>query len=223
MVPTMVRVVLASASPARRELLRRAGVAADVRVSDVDETAVLARIKAVIPDLEPVDEVLALARAKAEDVAADVEDALIIGCDSMLEFAGEVLGKPATEQEAIARWRKMSGRVGTLHTGHWLIDARAAGSGGLLGATASTVVRFGTLAEDEIAAYVATGEPVRVAGAFTIDGLGGPFIDGIEGDHSNVIGLSLPVLRGLLHDLGLRWADLTKRVHAGPQGHAACP
>lgn len=206
----MVRVILASASPARHELLHRAGVGAEVRVSEVDEDAVLTRIKAVVPDLEPADEVLALARAKAEQVAGQVEDALVLGCDSMLEFDGQVLGKPATPADATARWRAMSGRVGTLHTGHWLIDARTDGSGGLLGATASTLVRFGTLDEEEIAAYVATGEPLRVAGAFTIDGLGGPFIDGIEGDHSNVVGLSLPVLRGLLRELGLRWSDLTE-------------
>lgn len=205
-----VRLVLASASPARRELLRRAGIEASVQVSAVDEDAVLAAVRRDFSGpLEPADEVLALARAKAEDVAPSVADALVLGCDSMLEFDGAVLGKPVTAAEATGRWRAMSGGVGVLHTGHWLIDERADGTGGLLGATASTTVRFGRLDEDEIAAYVATGEPLRVAGAFTIDGLGGPFVEGIEGDHTNVVGLSLPLLRGLLAELALRWHDLT--------------
>lgn len=205
-VPT--RLVLASASPARRELLRRAGVEASVQVSDVDEEAVLRGIRQAYGDLEPADEVLALARAKAEDVARSAPDALVLGCDSMLELVGAVHGKPADAAEAVARWQRMRGREGTLHTGHWLIDNREDGSGGLLGATASTLVRFADLDDAEIEAYVATGEPLRVAGAFTIDGLGAPFIDRIEGDHTNVIGLSLPLLRELLGELGLAWRDL---------------
>ncbi|MBK6885875.1 MAG: septum formation inhibitor Maf [Tetrasphaera sp.] len=202
------RLVLASASPARRELLRRAGVEASVQVSDVDEDEVLRGIRQRYADLTPADEVLALARAKAEDVARSAPDALVLGCDSMLELDGEIHGKPADAAAAIARWQRMRGREGVLHTGHWLIDNRDDGTGGLLGATASTLVRFAAIDDAEIAAYVGTGEPLRVAGAFTIDGLGAPFVDGIEGDHTNVVGLSLPLLRHLLGELDLAWRDL---------------
>lgn len=204
--------VLASASPARRELLRRAGIEVSVQVSSVDEDAALGAVRERFGELEPADMVLALAKAKAEDVAAQTHDALVLGCDSMLELGGEVHGKPADAAAAIARWQRMRGASGVLHTGHWLIDNRVDGSGGLLGATASTIVHFADIDDEEIAAYVATGEPLRVAGAFTIDGLGGPFVEAIEGDHTTVVGLSLPLLRALLADLGLHWRDL-RRAH----------
>lgn len=175
--------------------------------SEIDEAALLTDLAERYGVLEPADLVLSLARAKAEDVAHDT-DSLVLGCDSMLELDGEVHGKPADAAEAIQRWRRMRGKSGILHTGHWLIDDRDEGSGGLVGATASTVVHFADLSDAEIEAYVATGEPLRVAGAFTVDGLGGAFVTGIEGDHHNVVGLSLPLLRDLLRDVGVAWFDV---------------
>lgn len=206
-----VQLVLASASPARRALLVRSGVTPSVHVSAVDEPAVVAAAVAAHGPLPPEDVALLLARAKAEDVAAalhDRPDHLVLGCDSVLELDGEVHGKPADAAEATARWRRMRGRAGTLHTGHWLVDDRADGSRGTLGATASTVVHFADVTDDEIAAYVATGEPLGVAGAFTLEGRAAPYIEGIEGDPSNVMGLSLPLLRLLLAEVGLRFAEL---------------
>ena len=131
--------------------------------------------------------------------------ALVLGCDSVLELDGEAHGKPADADDAVRRWRSMRGRSGVLHTGHCLRDTA---DGRTAAATASTVVHFADLDDDEIAAYVATGEPLHVAGAFTIDGLGGAFVTGIEGDHHNVVGLSLPLLRDLVAELGHRWTDL---------------
>ena len=148
------------------------------------------------------------AGAAVDRSAAD----LVVGCDSVLEFGGTAHGKPASPQEAVDRWRAMSGRSGVLHSGHWLIDLRPPNEGGTaatLGATGSTVVHFGRLSEPEIDAYVATGEPLHVAGAFTVDGLGGPYIDAIEGDFHNVVGISLPLLRGLLAQIGVPWHALT--------------
>ncbi len=203
-----VPLVLASASPARLDLLHRAGVRPTVFVSSVDEDAVVAEARSRHAGLEAADIALLLARAKAEDVAAQSRSTLVLGCDSVLELGGEVHGKPADADEAQARWRRMSGASGTLHTGHWLIDLRADGTHGIVGAAASTVVHFGRMTAEDIAAYVATGEPGRVAGAFTLDGLGAPYVEGIEGDPSNVVGLSLPLLRALLADLGLAWRDL---------------
>ena len=211
--------VLASASPARLATLRAAGVEPLVRVSGVDEDAAVAAAReALDAPLAAEDVALLLARAKAEDVVANLgaEDdgaALVLGCDSVLELDGEVHGKPADAAEATARWRRMRGSSGTLHTGHWLVDLRDpadGGSGGLVGATASTVVHFADLSDDEVDAYVATGEPLRVAGAFTIDGLGGPFVAGIEGDHTNVVGISLPLLRELVRELGIPWHALRR-------------
>jgi septum formation protein len=148
--------------------------------------------------------------------SVSVDNALVLGCDSMLELDGEVDSKPADAADAIRRWQRMRGRSGVLHTGHWLVDLRDdehGGSGATLGATASTVVHFADVTDDEIAAYVATGEPLNVAGAFTTDGLGGAFVRGIEGDHHTVVGVSLPLLRTLLNDCGVRWTDLwTSRV-----------
>ena len=129
----------------------------------------------------------------------------MLGCDSVLELDGEALGKPETADVAVERWRAMRGRTGVLHTGHCL---REAASGRVAAATASTTVHFADVSDDEIAAYVATGEPLWVAGAFTVDGLGGAFVTGIEGDHHNVVGVSLPLLRDLVGELGHRWTDL---------------
>ena len=198
-----MRVILASASPARLEVLRRAGVDAEVIVSGVDEDAVQVA--------EPAALALTLARMKAAAVAGRLptSDApmVVIGCDSLLELDGDAQGKPADAAAAAARWRAMRGRSGVLHTGHRVIvredgDERAAES------VASTVVHFAHLDDAEIGAYVATGEPLWVAGAFTVDGLGGPFVTGIEGDHHNVVGLSLPLLRTLLLELGVPWTSL---------------
>ncbi|MFJ2767558.1 Maf family protein [Streptomyces sp. NPDC087300] len=186
------RLVLASQSPARLGLLRQAGLAPEVIVSGVDEDAVSAPT--------PAELALALAEAKASVVAArpDVKGALVIGCDSVLELDGQALGKPADAEEATARWKSMRGRAGVLQTGHCVRDTA---SGRYASGTASTVVRFGEPSDEEIAAYVASGEPLHVAGAFTLDGRSAPFIEGIEGDHGNVIGLSLPLLRRLLAQL----------------------
>ncbi|MDN4476599.1 nucleoside triphosphate pyrophosphatase [Demequina sp. SYSU T00192] len=209
-----VPLVLASQSPARLSTLRSAGVEPRVIVSAVDEDAALetARVEheaAGWGPLEPDDAVLVLARAKAVTVAElhDTE-AIVLGCDSMLELDGDILGKPVDAADAIARWRAMRGRTGVLHTGHWLVDDREDGTGGTLGATSSTVVRFADLADAEIEAYVATGEPLRVAGAFTVDGLGGPYVEAIEGDYHGVVGVSLPLLRGLLGELDVAFHEL---------------
>jgi septum formation protein len=149
--------------------------------------------------------VLALAHLKAQAVAAAQPDALVLGCDSMLELDGQVYGKPSDEAEAVARWHGMRGRSGTLLTGHCLIDTA---SGAHAVAVAATVVRFGTPSDAEIEAYVATGEPLHVAGGFTLDGRSAPFLAGIDGDHGNVIGLSLPLLRDLLATLDVSLVDL---------------
>ena len=148
-----------------------------------------------------------LAARKARAVAAAHPDALVVGCDSVLDLDGRALGKPADAEEAAQRWREMRGRDGVLLTGHHVV----APGGAEVSAVAATTVRFADIDDDEIAAYVATGEPLRVAGAFTVDGLGGPFVEGIEGDHHNVVGLSLPLLRRLLGQLDLRITDLWAR------------
>jgi septum formation protein len=205
----VTRLVLASRSPARLTTLRAAGVEPTVQVSGVDEDALLEESRRRSGELKPADVALLLARAKAEDVAARAgSDVLVLGCDSILELDGAIHGKPADATEAIRRWRAMRGGTGVLHTGHWLVDSRDAVGGGATGATASTVVHFADLTDAEIAAYVATGEPLHVAGAFTVDGFGGPFVTGIEGDHHNVVGLSLPLLRTLLADLGISITEL---------------
>ncbi|WP_327719048.1 Maf-like protein [Streptomyces sp. NBC_00490] len=193
------RLVLASQSPARLNLLRQAGLTPEVLVSGVDEDAVTAPT--------PADLALALAEAKASVVSAkpEVKGALVIGCDSVLDLDGEALGKPADQEEATARWKAMRGRAGTLQTGHCIYDTV---TGRYVSGVASTLVRFGEPTDDEIAAYVASGEPLYVAGAFTLDGRSAPFIDGIEGDHGNVIGISLPLVRKLLARLGVGITEL---------------
>ena len=224
MVSPLVPLILGSASPARLETLQRAGVTPYVLVSDVDEGEVVRAAVSQFGELAPEDVALALSRAKCEAVSSrlageDCPDtapsgALVLGCDSVLELDGELHGKPADAAEATARWRRMRGRSGVLHTGHWLIDDRDSsdgGTGATMGAVASTTVHFANVSDEDIEAYVATGEPLQVAGAFTIDGLGGPFISGIEGDHHNVVGISLPMLREMLTELNLGWFDLTAR------------
>lgn len=193
------RLVLASQSPARLGLLRQAGLDPEVIVSGVDEDALTAPT--------PAELARVLAEAKADAVAgrAEAAGALVVGCDSVLELDGEALGKPADAEEATARWKAMRGRAGVLRTGHCVIDTA---TGRRASATASTTVRFGEPSDAEIAAYVASGEPLYVAGAFTLDGRSAPFIDGIDGDHGNVIGISLPLLRRLLAELGTGITEL---------------
>ncbi len=195
-----MRVVLASASPARLAVLRAAGLSPDVIVSGVDEDAYRASTTSELTEV--------LASAKAAAVAAELDDALVIGCDSMLDLNGRAYGKPASPAEAAARWHQMSGQTGTLFTGHCLIDAA---SGKELTAVAATTVRVGTPRDEEIAAYVGTGEPLNMAGAFTIEGLGGWFVDSVDGDHNNVIGISVPLLRRLLAEFGVTIPELWRQ------------
>ena len=191
-----MRIILASASPARLATLRSAGIEPEVIVSGVDEDR--------ITSTDAANLAAALAQLKCRAVAAQVEaEALVIGCDSVLAFEGEIFGKPAGPVEASGRWRRMRGSSGVLHTGHCVRHGDEE-----FVETASTIVHFADISDAEIDAYVATGEPLQVAGAFTIDGLGGAFITGIEGDHHNVVGLSLPLLRELVGDLGIAWTDL---------------
>ena len=198
----MPRLVLASRSPARLSTLRAAGIEPEVIVSDVDEEA----IEASLPHATPAQLAQTLAQAKAEAVAATIHDpVIVVGCDSVFELDGIAYGKPQTATIAKERWRLMMGRAGTLHTGHHVIDTA---TGKTASATASTIVRMGSISEDEMDDYLATGEPLQVAGGFTLDALGGAFVDGVEGDPSNVVGISLPTLRALLGELGVRWTTL---------------
>lgn len=195
-----LKLVLASASPARLAILRAAGIEPTVIVSGVDETT--------LGDLPAAELALQLAELKCAAVTGSGEvpvDALVLGCDSVLELDGETRGKPGTAAEATRRWHAMRGRTGILHSGHSLRDTA---SGRVAAATASTTVHFATITDEEIEAYVGTGEPLHVAGAFTIDGLGGAFIERIEGDHHNVVGVSLPLLRNLVTELGHSWPSL---------------
>lgn len=209
----MTRVVLASASPGRRMVLRQAGIEPVVVVSGVDEDAVIA---AQGPDAAPGDVANALAAAKAERVIAHLQpslasDCVVIGCDSMLFIDGALRGKPDSVEDARRQWESMRGRPGTLYSGHCVIRVRDGAVTHRDVESGSTTVNFGSPTDDELTAYLASGEPLRVAGAFTIDGLGGWFVDGIDGDPSNVIGLSLPTLRRLFTRAGLSiaglWAD----------------
>jgi septum formation protein len=192
------RLVLASASPARLATLRAAGLDPEVVVSGVDEDDVDATT--------PRDVALLLARRKAEAVAAGMsEPAWVIGCDSVLELDGQTYGKPSSAEDAIIRWRRMRGSSGVLHTGHCVVDSATGRSDQ---AAESTTVEFADVTDAEIEAYVATGEPLQVAGAFTIDGLGGAFVRRIAGDPHNVVGISLPLLREMFAALGVTWTDL---------------
>lgn len=222
--------VLASASPARASTLRAAGIEPYISVSKTDEDSVL---EALFADAArsgtpaaPSDQVVALARAKAEAVALDLltqigqrtgfshERLLIVGCDSMLELDGQMLGKPHQPEVAFERIKEFQGRSATLWTGHHMIlfdgrapvatlDHRPSKS-----AAASTVIQMGEMSDSEISAYVASGEPLEVAGSFTIDGLGGAFIEGVVGDPHSVVGISLPLLRKLAQELGVFWPAL---------------
>ncbi|MDF1602970.1 Maf family protein [Nocardioides sp. YIM 152315] len=196
----MTALVLGSASPARLQTLRNAGVEPTVIVSGVDESQ--------LDGLPPAELALQLAELKCAAVAARDDlpaGALVLGCDSVLDLDGAALGKPADAADATRRWQRMRGRSGVLRTGHCLRDTA---TGRVAAATASTTVHFADLDDAEIAAYVGTGEPLHVAGAFTVDGLGGAFVTGIEGDHHNVVGVSLPLLRELVAELGHAWTDL---------------
>jgi septum formation protein len=193
-----MRFILASASPARLATLRAAGIEPEVMVSGVDESAISADDTAAL--------VQRLANRKASAVSERVHgDALILGCDSLLEFGGESLGKPTSSEDATNRWRAMRGRRAILHTGHCLYEAATSR---VSVSTVKTFVHFADVSDAEIELYVGTGEPDAVAGGFTIDGLGGWFVEGISGDHHNVVGLSLPVLRRMLRELGYSLADI---------------
>ena len=194
--------ILASASPARTKLLSDAGIAHSVRVSDVDEDAVTA----AAGPLTPAETALLLARAKAESVAAGAPNALVLGCDSVFEFSGLPYGKPWEPAVARERWQLMRGRSGVLHTGHWLINT-SSGKSVAYGEVTSAIVSFEDISDAEIDAYVATGEPLQVAGGFTIDGLAGAFISGVDGDPHTVIGLSISTLRRLLAKSGVSITD----------------
>ncbi|ORV98799.1 Maf family protein [Mycobacterium kyorinense] len=196
----MTRVVLASASPGRRRVLRQAGIDPLVVVSGVDEDAVIATLG---PNATPADVVSVLAQAKADEVAAGLDrsvalDCVVIGCDSMLEVDGRLVGKPGTADAARRQWHSMGGKAGRLYTGHCVLRLRDGTVTEREAESATTTVHFAKPTEAELEAYVASGEPLQVAGGFTIDGLGGWFVDRIEGDPSNVVGLSLPLLRRML-------------------------
>jgi septum formation protein len=207
-----VQLVLASASPARLGVLRAAGLDPLVEVSTVDEDALLAELA----DATPQRRVTALAEAKA-GCAADRTahtDAVVVGCDSMLLIGGELVGKPGTAEVARRRWEAMAGRTGELITGHAVLVI----GGGTIQDTAfghaSTQVHFAEPTEAELAGYLASGEPLAVAGGFTLDGLGGWFVEGIDGDPSNVIGISLPLMRRLFAQVGVTLPDLWRRSEA---------
>jgi septum formation protein len=190
------RLILASASPARLATLRAVGLDPEVIVSGVDEDNI---------ELDdPAEYALKLAQLKAVAVAADNPRSLVIGCDSVLEFDGEILGKPADAADATERWRRMRGNAGILHTGHCLIDTHREV---WLARSAATQVRFAHLDDEEIDAYVATREPLRVAGAFTLDGHGAAYVSGITGDPHNVVGISVPLLRLMFDELGFIWHE----------------
>ncbi|NKY29359.1 nucleoside triphosphate pyrophosphatase [Nocardia gamkensis] len=205
----MTRLILASASPARREVLRSAGIDPIVRVSAVDEDAVAAALPA---DTPPRAVVVELARAKAAAVAADIPelagDCVVVACDSMLLVDGELQGKPHTAEVARARWGDMAGRSADLVTGHCVVRMRDGRITAEAVDCSSTTVHFAKPEPDELDAYIATGEPLEVAGAFTLDGLGGWFVDRIDGDPSSVIGIGLPLLRRLLGDVGISVTQL---------------
>lgn len=205
-----MQLVLASQSPARLGVLRAAGVEPDVRVSGVDEDA----ITAALGNATPEQLVTALAEAKARAVADVVEhpDSVIVGCDSMLAYEGELVGKPGTVDRARDRWARMAGGTGVLLTGHAVLRVRDGRLGAVAVGTARTSIRFGDPSPREIESYLATGEPLAVAGGFTLDGYGGWFVDGVDGDPSSVIGISLPLTRRLLTEVGVSVVDLWNRA-----------
>ncbi len=212
-----LRLVLASASPARRKLLQAAGIEPEVLVSGVDESQVKTD--------QPEELCLELARLKAAAVAERLRPAvgdrpLVLGCDSVLAFDGEILGKPDDAADATRRLERMRGNSGVLYTGHCLMDLTMESR---VEAVAATTVYFAEISDEEIAAYVATGEPLAVAGSFTIDGLGGAFVERIEGDPGTVVGLSMPLLRNLLIELELSVTDLWTQPAPGGQTVQSLP
>lgn len=217
-----MQVCLASTSPARLMLLRQAGIEPITLAPDVDEDAVIAEVEAAEGRrLDAEEHVLLLARRKAADVAARVAadgfegtvfDGIVIGGDSMFEIDGEILGKPHTPEAAIRRWRQMRGRTGMLHSGHSVIRVGGGDPAEAHAVAAASVGFAADVTDAEIAAYVASGEPLHVAGAFTIDSLGGPFIERVEGDPSTVVGMSLSSVRRLAGELGVVWTDLWNRT-----------
>lgn len=215
-----MRVCLASTSPARLMLLRQAGIEPETLAPDVDEEAVIAAVEtAEARTLTPDEHVLLLARRKAADVASRVAaedpafDGIVIGGDSMFELGGEILGKPHTAEAATARWHDMRGRTGVLHSGHSVYRLRPGAAPIEAHAVAQASVSFAEdVTDDEIAAYVASGEPLHVAGAFTVDSLGAPFITSVTGDPSTVVGMSLSTLRRLVAELGVPWPTLWNRL-----------
>lgn len=203
-----VRLYLASTSPARLATLRSAGIEPIVMPSNVDEDAAVTAASRAGP-LTPEETVLLLARVKAEAVAGEINDGFILGGDSVFELDGTIYGKPLTAAVARTRWRLQRGRTGVLHSGHWLIDNRAGGPHAADGAVSSAKVSFAAnITDSEIDAYIATGEPLHVAGAFTIDSLGAPFITAVDGDPHAVVGLSLSTLRALLREFGVEWNEM---------------
>lgn len=206
----MTRLVLASSSPARLSLLEAAGIDPEVLTPTVNEQALTEARKSQNPNLKTSDLVEYLAIAKAESVIQDSKTfgALVLGGDSALEFQGATLGKPHLPEVATERWKQLRGNSGVLHSGHCLIDNRDPANPKKVSKVSSTKVYFSNISDEEIEAYVATGEPLKVAGAFTIDGIGGAFIDRIEGDSHTVVGLSLTVLRELTQNLGVQYTSL---------------
>jgi len=196
----VTKVILASASPARLQLLKSAGIFAEVKVSGVDEE---------LPEflnLPPIQMVVALARAKAQAVASHLNgDLLIIGADSTLEFEGKNIGKPATSDEAFSLWNSYRNKSGTLYTGQVVIDAS---NGAIAERVSATKITFANVSDEEIDTYIKTGEPLQVAGGATLDGIGSPFISRIEGDATGVIGLSMPDLFEMVTSLGHSWHKL---------------
>jgi septum formation protein len=217
MTATQLTTVLASASPARLAVLRAAGIDPVVFVSGVDEPAV----EADNAGAGPAGVVTALARAKAEAVlpavAAAHPDAVVIGCDSMLLMNGRLRGKPADAAQVRSEWAEMAGSTGTLLTGHAVLVVRDGQVTARSADHRSTTIRFGSPSPMEIDAYLATGEPLLVAGGLTIDGYGGWFVEGLDGDSSSVIGISLPLTRQLLAEVGVAVIDLWRPAAGQPQ------
>lgn len=200
--PELRNVVLASASPSRKRLLESCGISAEVIISGVDEE------DPKLTALAPREMVIALAILKAHTIKSQVGgEHLIIGCDSTFEFNGKSYGKPLTEELAVARCKELRGNFGLLHTGHCIIDTK---QGIEISDVSTSKVFFADMTDEEITGYVSSGEPLNVAGGFTLDGLSAPFISRIEGDPSGIIGLSLPLLRRAINSLGLSWNAVAK-------------